>query len=874
MLIEQYAGVGTTCPPIEISAQPGGNLTASGSLYFGFQLGNRAGYNRPFVTPQINYNPGDRLIITIPNFQKPAWDIHYIVVSAGTTSDPSTFVQICRINAFEVGALIEPKSVRRSLPFSFNLDRDAHIALAPTVTTPSSLPTGSDRIDGQIRFISSLNQWRMYVANPVQSDPDAINQTSEGEWVQVASAQSFVDNTFAGIGSDRAITEINPDTTLPYPEYPKPFSVAKSLPGWSMFYWLVNRGDTSIAAGLEFGIDLFWGDRQSPLLFNGLFQVRFLGFAKPDGTYRTTDSEGRDFPNVGGFFTWTPATSNPFITIDELGAGEAIALEVKPFFHPAEVDFRITPGSHIGIIPAIRPVSGDYTPVGKLFPNGIIFQIEDAYRVVPASALNLKILKGTGIVANIDWPIKPERFFSGLTANQAGQKVIINGTGAVFIRPSSYAPTNTEAVRALVSTVAGETATTNWSNPIAIAANTAIEITINHPVNNFGYAKIRSNYPDVIAGNERGLLNAEQIIIYVNNGSQIRAFSYPVVPTPTQVIEIIDFSAGTLINALPTGVAVDFGLYAPILGQVGGGVAGAVNAPAIYRVAAAYRHTGISVTAISHASPPCIEEFPGDFSPPTITIDSVYRLPNNSDPEIENLSNVANHAILRIGIPEGDKGEQGEQGEQGEPGLDAPSFDWRGDWDDENAPYDSRSVVRHLGKIWYFPYNDEVTSLGSDRVPGTSEFWQLLIEPPEAIAVTIGNVQTVAPDQPASVTNTSTDPTEVELSFDLPRGTIIESVSVTTLSAGSLATGALQPTATPGIFVLQLGIPRGSDGSDGIQGIAGPSGSTTAGAVILDTSSAPLSLTSGQIAIRQNNGEIIIQYSDGNEVSLSRLFDV
>ncbi len=113
MVVARYAGVGEVCPPWNITVGTGGFLTNSGTLYFSFQLQNRAGFNIPSVSAVIPYSPNQKIIVTIPELiKKPGWDIHYYVLSCGNSADPSTHVQIARVPGFQAGVGIEPQSVR------------------------------------------------------------------------------------------------------------------------------------------------------------------------------------------------------------------------------------------------------------------------------------------------------------------------------------------------------------------------------------------------------------------------------------------------------------------------------------------------------------------------------------------------------------------------------------------------------------------------------------------------------------------------------------------------------------------------------------------------------------------------------------------
>ncbi len=613
MILARYAGVGQVCPSWNAQVSNGGNFSSSGTLYFGFQLQNRAGFNIPSVSGAIAYTPNQQITITIPEVS-PGWDIHYFVLSAGTTPDPSTFVQIARIPGYQYGPGISPQSVKTVLPTAIALLRDAHIALAPTVATLNDLPTGLDRLDGQARWVTSEAKWFEYRADsslPVDVDTIAADF---GQWVRIGSASTCVSDTTTGVGSDRPIVSINPVTTIPTPPYPgQPASNAKVLPNWEAQYWLYNDDNVVLPAGTEFGIELEYNNQRSPDLLSGLFLVRFLGYVGQDGSIRLTDSSGREFLTAGAYYEWMPNVSTPFVTPDDLQPGEAIALGVKPYFSAAELNNQMTPKSVIGVIPVIRTQSGDYNPLGKLIPEGVVYAEADRYRVVPNTGLSYDILSGNALVGSYDFPVKPRRTFGGLSPNTALQQVVINGNGAVFTEPPTYTPSASEALRALVGTAAGTSAAGQWSNAVAIS--TGVTLTLSYPCDSNGYGTVRGDYPDEIALSNNGLFNPSFVIIFLQrlDTKEIRSFSgYAVIAGSSQQFTLTDWSKGTVVSNLPSA-STDFSLFAA--GTVAIAPSSSGNFPsANYRAAYAFAYDGNQITTISHASPPCITEFSGNFA--------------------------------------------------------------------------------------------------------------------------------------------------------------------------------------------------------------------------------------------------------------------
>ena len=653
MLIAQYAGVGQTCPLFTTSASSGGTLT-SGSLYFSYQLQNRAGFNRPSVSSLITFTTNQKVVVTIPeSVRKEGWDIHYYIVSAGATNDPSTHVQIARVPNYQYGESVDPQSVETELPFTLELTKDIHLALAPTIATLTNFPTGSDRLDGQVRWVTSESKWFEYRADSDLTTSVDVIDADIGQWVRIGGASTNVSNTRLGVGSDRPIASVNPATTIPTPKYPGQ-TLGKYLPSWEAQYWIYNDNSNPVPAGTEFGIELEYNNKRSPNLLNGLFMVKFIGFVGTDGTVRTEDADGIEFKNYGAYFSWSPKISTPFVTSDDLQPGEAIALAVKPFFASHELDdgsSSVTPGAIIGVFPVTRTQSGDYNPLGKLLPNDAVYDIDDRYRVVSNTGLSFDILSGTAIIGSYDFPSKPRRTFSGLSPDTSGQKIIINGNSAVYAELASYTPSASEAIRAIVSTVDGESDPGAWSGYQAVTLGQSLSITLNYPCTSGGVGTVRSDYPDVLAGNTKAIFNPAYVNVYLQRQDtlEIRKFSGSLVVSSTsQTVTITAWTSGT-IASLPNA-ADDFSLFAPSTSAIAVGSSGVFPATS-YRACYSFEYDGNQITKISHASPPCIREWEGDFEPPTVEVNPEITLLDIGEDAIVTNTGTPSHAYLTFSLP-------------------------------------------------------------------------------------------------------------------------------------------------------------------------------------------------------------------------------
>lgn len=629
MLIPQYAGVGETCPEFNVVVSFGGELTSSSTVYFAFQLQNRIGFNKPFITSAVNYSAGQKITITIPaSARQLGWDIHGFVISVSSTPDnPDSFIRIARVPGYQTGDGIEPQSVPTVLPATVVLSKDSHISGTPNVPNLSSLPTGNNLLNGAIRWVRDKAIFLEYrqdsVAEP--NETSVFEAQDGGNWHRTGTAGVPVDDTTQGNGCNREIdvVAIN-DTLIKTPPYQADSpSGSKILPGWGITYWLINdyEEDTGspLPAGIRFGMSLEIEGQKSPDLLAGLFMMEFLGYVRyTDGSLKTTyTSDNSPFPLVGGMIPYVQRKSN-LATPEQLPPGWAIAIRIRPYFHVAELNNLVPPGAQFTGYPFIYPQSGDYNPIGKLLPDGVVFALGDRYRVVAGTGLSVDILPGVALMPDsYDFPMQPRRNVAGLEEDTEGQQIIVNGNGAALLKPASYQKTDSEAIRAIIGTSAGTSAVGNWSAYKPVPAEKAITVTLSHPCDSQGRGTIRDDYPDAIANSKKGAFNPSSVTIYVQRQStgQIRAYSgVGVLAAPTQVVNLTNWLDG-VIEIISTGVdSSSFSLYSPKNADFEATEDGGDFPLDSYRVCYKFEYNGTRVTSISHASPPCIAEWDGSFS--------------------------------------------------------------------------------------------------------------------------------------------------------------------------------------------------------------------------------------------------------------------
>lgn len=871
----RYAGIGTAAAPWNITVTTGGNLSG-GVIYFAYQLQNRAGLNIASYSDAINYSAGDKIIVSIPAAGQ-AWDAHYYLLSASANTDPVTFVQIARVAGYQFGSGISPQSVKTNFPYTFEITEDNQLELAPTVNDFPALPTNP--LDGTVRWVTSLSKFFEYQADSTASPDNAnIIAADVGNWHYLGNPATYIASTTEGSGCDRAIYDVNPATVIPTPSYPA--STSRVLPDWEAKYWLYNDNTEALPSGTEFGIELEYNNRKSPDLLSGLFLVRFDGFVQSDGSYRTTDTEGRTFNNLGGYLPWTPKRTAPFITQDELQPGEAIALSVKPFFSAADLNNQLTANSFIGILPSIRTQSGDYNTLGKLLPKGVVYTDADKYRVVPELGLSFIILGGNALVASYDFPVKPAQTIGGLQPNLAGQQVIINGNGAVFLESPSYTPLDSEAIRAIIGTESGEGNVSPESAVVNISGG-GVEVVVGYPCDAEGLGVIRSDYPDVIAGNGKGKFNPVAVNIYLTrtDTGEIRKFEgFNVIPQENQVFNITDWDSGNIVTAYGTPLSTNFSIFTHPAATLSDGGSGNFP-PTTYKVAASFSYDGNQITSISHATPPCIPEWEGDFSPASVAIGNVVTLNSGEDATVVNVG-TSNNVVLDIGLPRGDKGEAG----------NSATIVIN---DVSTTPPDQLPTVSNVGDstnaLLNFTFPDvpnftvssvvdgESPNVALNSVGGDYEFDFVLGrgeqgiqgEPGSAATIDVNGVDYVSPNLPPTVTNVGDD-TNALLNFNLP--------SAPKITIGDVSTGdavSVSNTGEDGNVKLNFVLEKGEKGDKGDIGSSGTVSST--GGLVLVPISEPfpdtgsdeyllfIDAADGVLKLKApSNGEISVVGSGGN----------
>jgi hypothetical protein len=566
-----------------------GSLTTAKTLYFALLGENPAGVNKlSAIVGSVTIGAGQGVSVAIPATAHSAGDFfESYVLAASTSNTPASFVQLAKLPARDGdGSPV-------SLPATLTLDSDDHLALSAIVATPNELPT--DPLHGMLRQVTSLGKIFEYDADSLLEPNDTTVLAADiGAWVwHPGDFSVYVAATTDGGGCDRPLSQVTV-TPLRAPRY-----TPDGATGAQRVFWIFNNDTVPYPAGNRVGLTLTLNDIPQDSRWNGLLSCKFLGYAKPsNGTLRTIYSDGSSFPDVGAEKPYE-TTKSDLILPDDLQPGEAYALAVYPAFTPAELNGEVPNNSVLRVAPFVFSQTGSYVDIAAALGSWI-YPVDDQGWIVPQLGLSGLALKRSGMVQS---GLGGRSFLKvgptpvlGLQANTANQRLAINGNGAVYPVSSIQAG---DALRAIVSTVAGTGLASSWSSAFSVSSGQGIRVTCTYPSNG-NRATIRTDYPDRIAGlSGKAKLNAPFVTVYVKSGSTIKCFTgLGVVDGATQQFDLNDWNAGQVITSLPVP-AQDFGLFAAVSCVGAGHAAG--NFPAgTLEVAYAFQYDGNSITSISH----------------------------------------------------------------------------------------------------------------------------------------------------------------------------------------------------------------------------------------------------------------------------------
>ena len=587
----QSASLRPQLPPPTVTTVPGaGSFSTGGTLYLWLQGRNRAGYNLPSQAVVVNYDVGDRIDITLDSTHRATGeDIYLWNISASLSDNPTTMSQLAEIQGYEfVGGELS----LTPLPITISLSEDAHLELAANVADEASLPANTALIHGMVRGINTYGALYRYDAAST-ADIDPIGHTvltavgSSGRWLPFGAFNTNILNTSDLGGSDAHVATVaNP---VDPPDYP-----ADGTRGYPTDLWWLASPNRIVPAGTPFNLIVFINGTNRTQASSSGFRIEILGSVDPaTGVLDTEVAQPEDWFEAG--------KHGAYILPADLPAGHALAVRVRKQFAADQFDGDLTNGSRITYNYQRLNQAGRY--VGGLVES-VIYAEDDYRRIVQGSGLDLITLKGAGMVAKTEFPTQGRTPVTGIAANQADQRVIINRHGIVYARDSAYQLRPGEAIRAVISTATGRSRPGSWSNYGAVSAGSIVTITISHPYNEAtDRATIRADYPDErIAGSTAGELPLSGLVVYGERQSdgEIREFADLVAEDPTQEVQITNWSDGALIASVPSAPSAEFGLIAPGTSTASTSTGASDFIADDYRWCFAYVNDGNQISSISH----------------------------------------------------------------------------------------------------------------------------------------------------------------------------------------------------------------------------------------------------------------------------------
>lgn len=616
----QFGSGRTTICPVT-AADITGNLTAS-TYYFWIQARNDIGYT--LFSPETTIATTGGIRLTLPaDCHRNGENWVFYAISVNTTNDPATAKLLLQFPA------VDASQNPISLPLDIDLTEPEHLLTEQTVAT---LPTAGDLVDGMIREYSVNSQLYRYSSTSTATvDGDAVlSATPSGRWLLHRDGfSSYINDIEDNLkGADVSVLEVDENNIIVNLDYALDGGV-----GSRRRFWFYNDTQTNIPVNKRFGLTVELQGEDISDTFYSLFKTVFRGhWDRTTETLITTLPDNvTDLPYLDVIDEYGPGQDS-FVVTREIEPGQAWVVDVYPEFSSNDLGSNTLPasGSEIDIIGFSLVNSSTATDLGDFLGDSILPTDANFRRVVPLAGLSVKALSGISVVNDKNSGDTAETTISGLTADTSGQLLAINGNGNVY---TALSISPNEAQRAVIDTSSGISNVSALGNELQGTADPTIDVTITYP------SAIRSNYPDVIAGNSQGDFNAESVTFYVNKRSspggtitETREFTGFVPSNTTSDNFSFQFSTGTLSPTIPS---TDFGLWTPNAPNITSVTSGTDS---YYDIAAAFVYSGNSVTGIDHSvGSGNIQEITATFG--EISTSAFYwRSPSNT---IANLSALA-----------------------------------------------------------------------------------------------------------------------------------------------------------------------------------------------------------------------------------------
>jgi len=577
---------------ITITVGSGGSTTSAYSLGLRVFGVSRAGKNINSDRIAVSVSAGQQVTITLNSTLRASGEDIYRIGIAGETTgnDADSYIL----------AEFEAKQINQQSDIVFSpivLSRDQHFALNGAVANYASLP--SNPINGTARFVTGENKYYLYRL---------------GAWVEVNGLSTYTvlttEKRTAGKlygGCDLPIISLDTGEFIPIPAY----DATIGGNSYALKLWLLNGteevGGAVIPVGNFIDLELLLnGTAGDAAVLSGRVTVTALGKIRK----LTGISTNTNITSTSAI--WEYNNSNLFVVPENIDAGYALAFSVVFNFtelsNGDNLSFRIYDKGLFAI-----PESA----LGIIFGNGI-FPVAPYCRIVP-SLSGIRRLAGEGLIERNRFETRSSYDTElGLITDNTAQKVVISGVlvGQVRVRAGGEALLSTEAVRAIISTEPGIAPASNWSAPVSLLAGQQISVVVSYPCNNLGIGTIRSDYPDVIAGNSAGDFTPVRLRVEVRrSGTIYQQSNVTIIPNTTQTFIIS--SLGTAGSSPSTNSRLSFNLWG-YSGISASAIAGTSSLSAgSYEVRVYYEYPSPNrvVTEITHSVlNGCISELLGNYS--------------------------------------------------------------------------------------------------------------------------------------------------------------------------------------------------------------------------------------------------------------------
>lgn len=616
-----YASLRTTQAGVTFAATSGGSLSTGGTVYLSAVSRSRQGWNLLSSPVAITYSAGQKIVCTLASTARSSGDFPHEIIIAGSLTNSVASMQ--RLASWK--ALDDDQVTRRSLPTTIELTTDAHIALGVTIANPAALPSGSNLKRGMVRLISSLTKYAVY-------DDEAtagLVAASAGYWVEYYpwsdAANGFTVYVGASTelpgGCDRALQAVPSDDIIPPPQYePNPGSVAggnSTLVPCLYQNGLTEDGGSTTSKGETIGVVVSLDGKNVSDRFSQLLFVKYKGLVrKSTGVLNTSSSlVGVETPIYMETIAGVTTANLTFPEDVPRGYGALFdfylrfAQDQQPFDEGSKFGILFYPQGRIG---QPNPAIG--------FTGSIVLPTGNRLRIVPDADGSVRRLDGAAGVltqgqgTGYSYPDPNERTYTGLTADTAGQKVLIAATTGLDCRivPAATTPLAVEDVRAIVGTTPGTYTASGWSSPVSVSAGQSLTVTVTHPCSSAGKGTVRANYADAaIRGDNKGSFNVPKLRVFVRKSGTIYELAQENAQAlPTQTIVITSIGS-TTIGSLPTNADNTFCLFGYSANPSAAASSGGSLASGSYEVSVAYHYptSNTRVTSISHSQTDgCIPE--------------------------------------------------------------------------------------------------------------------------------------------------------------------------------------------------------------------------------------------------------------------------